>query len=304
MRKRTRLSVIMMVFIISLTIICLPFSVSAEETENKKFETNMEWTAVHETGGNKFAVTEDGLRVSDTWEIVYAVSNQKLSDAQSFTIDIEYDMISITGTQNAIDQEWVSQFLLYGLDEASTYVNGKTPGGVCQFKITPVAPDGGYFTVGGTKEFMEESLKAGDHVAINVKYLATTGEIVYTINGGEFVLTDEFIADEGYFGLASAWCGWNVTKAVFTAYPDGLPEEASKPTASPEQSPSVSPTQSEASEAASPTTPPTESKTSVPDADDSKPSSSLPLIIGICAAAAIIIAVIIIIVKKSGKEKK
>lgn len=140
---------------------------------------------------------------------------------------------------------------------------------------------------------MEREVAEAAHLSVKIEYLASFKELNYYVNG-EYIGTEYFIPEyhEGYLGISSAWVNWNITKAIFTAYPEGLAAEQEPET----------PEATENAVTAAPETSTPERQTERPGQENGEEENMTPWLIGGIAAAVIIIAVVVTVIVSKKKK--
>ena len=263
------------------------------------FETNMQWTPKSSIASN-FEVSESGLRVGETYERVYAYSDRITDGSVSFTVEYEIDILSYAEAETARKEGWIQLCFYLGMPSPEEYANGVYPDDLhSSFTIFPVNTVPTYQFDNQQFEIPEEVAEA-THLSIKIEYLASFEEINYYVNGEQVGTADFTDYHEGYVGLGSAWASWNVTKAVYTEYPDGLESEPKK-TEPPEPTETPDTTEAPATEAPETTAPATKVPgSSVEKSEDESGDGTMIawIIAGVVAAAAVIAVVGIVIVKK------
>ena len=81
---------------------------------------------------------------------------------------------------------------------------------------------GPYFGVQKYRIDMTQSEATSSKISIRVLFDKETRFITYEVNG-RYIVSVPF-EESGALTLSSSWCAWTVDKAVYTSYPDGIPD--------------------------------------------------------------------------------
>ena len=291
--KRT--FVVCMLLVLAICIHGIPAAAADEEQAPAAsgFETNMQWTPKSAIDTN-FTIDETGMHVGESYQTVYAISDQYVDVKTSFTVEYEFDIISTSPDELVIQEGWIQEGFYFGLPAAEEFDPAVQPDGshsaFTLFPVTSTVPS--YRFAGGLIE-MEREVAEAAHLSVKIEYLASFKELNYYVNG-EYIGTEYFIPEyhEGYLGISSAWVNWNITKAIFTAYPEGLAAEQEPET----------PEATENAVTAAPETSTPERQTERPGQENGEEENMTPWLIGGIAAAVIIIAVVVTVIVSKKKK--
>lgn len=296
--------------LLCLVMVLLPLAGFAEEAgESSGFETNLEWKSVT-FAGSDFNVDANGLHAPMTSNTIFVRSDKYIDGTVSFTMEYEVDILDMVDNDYVWSEGWMYYTFSFGLpnDEETTYdeaLKNKLylKGGV---SVLPKTRDGVFIAANSEMELPDEMKSNPSHLSVKIEYAASVEEIVYTINGIE-LFVDYFEPDnhEGYIGIETAWMAFDVTKAVYTEYPDGLPSEQKEPTAEPTEEPKATEAPEEPTDAPvvtesqpDPTDKPADPTEAKTEEKEKGGNPALWITIGVIAAAAIAVAVVLILKKK------
>ena len=170
-------------------------------------ETNLIWSP-GSTSGQTFVCTDQELRVGETYETASATSDKIVDGKESFVFELEYNLQSLSNSESIVRYGWISQAVTIG---------------TVKFFLNQDNTDGPYYGIQKYRVDMTAEEAKAKKIVIKVIYDSTTKLLSYEVQG-RYIVSVPF-EGEGAIKLSSAWCAWSVSKAVYTSYPGGLPQE-------------------------------------------------------------------------------
>ena len=245
-------------------------------------DTNIKWSPG--TGAQTFICSDTELRVNETYMTAGAVSDKMIDGTESFIFELTYNIKSFSNDEALVRYGWISQAVIVG--------------GV-RFYLNQYTDDGPYYGIQKYRVDMTAQEAAATQIDMRVLYNANTKLLSYEVND-RFIISVPFEKAE-VISLSSAWCAWSVSKAIYTPYPAGIPQEllpqgmTDTATAAPTQTPA--PTEStHADDPIAPTAQPTDT--------DLRVNKNIIVAIIIISALAIVGIIVLIVYAVRKKERK